>query len=532
MSILKKIRVILYTRVSTTDQKDNGYSLPDQLERLLLYCKIKGYEVVMHFEDDASAKTFNRPKFKEMKAYCQKHKKEIDLVLFIKWDRFARNIELSYPMIGEFREMGIGMNASEQPVDFSIPENKLLLALYLATPDVENERRGLNTKNGIRQARLLGYPTGTPPYGYKRAFLNGKPIFEANDKASLVLDAFQEVAKALVPVDHVRQALKAKGFEKSQNQFYIMLTNPLYMGYIFVKGNEHDPDRLVKGNFEGIVPVELFERVSNLLSKARGEREIPERGNHDLAFPLKGALVCSDCRRSMTIEVIKNGKGGKFPYYKCYNKKCTGEHKRLRAKDTNKTFLLFLDQFKVNSAGSELFKLMLNNLFSRKEMDASKLRDSYDKKVLDIDELRGRAVEKFLNGDLQKCDYERVVSNSEKSLREALADLERQEAALKGVDKQIEFGLSLMSEPSKFFDACSLEVKSKLMGLMFPEKVTSDGKTFQTQKINPALRLIMLITSKLGHKKDRAEALELASTLSREDNGVRTHDLWYHKPAL
>ena len=41
----------LYSRVSTEDQAREGFSLPEQKERLETFCKFKGYEIVDYYED-------------------------------------------------------------------------------------------------------------------------------------------------------------------------------------------------------------------------------------------------------------------------------------------------------------------------------------------------------------------------------------------------------------------------------------------------------------------------------------------------
>ena len=41
----------LYLRVSTEDQAREGFSLPEQRERLETFCKFKGYEIVDYYED-------------------------------------------------------------------------------------------------------------------------------------------------------------------------------------------------------------------------------------------------------------------------------------------------------------------------------------------------------------------------------------------------------------------------------------------------------------------------------------------------
>src|SRR5262245_42765339 len=127
-------RAIIYTRVSTDEQADRGYSLGHQEEQLRKYCDIKQIEIVEHFQDDASAKTFNRPEFQRAVDFVRKNKKRVDQLLFIKWDRFSRNISEAYKMIDALSALGVECNATEQWLDLTIPENKLLLAIYLATP--------------------------------------------------------------------------------------------------------------------------------------------------------------------------------------------------------------------------------------------------------------------------------------------------------------------------------------------------------------------------------------------------------------
>lgn len=83
----------------------------------------------------------------------QKNKGKTDLILFTKWDRFSRNASDAYLMISALRKLGVEPMAIEQPLDTTIPENKMMLAVYLTAPEIENDRRALNTFYGIRQAK-------------------------------------------------------------------------------------------------------------------------------------------------------------------------------------------------------------------------------------------------------------------------------------------------------------------------------------------------------------------------------------------
>lgn len=139
-----KKRAILYFRVSTDEQAD-GYSLRHQEERLRNYCDLHNISIIATYCEDHSAKTFTRPEFQKMLALLKKQKGMADLLLFTKWDRFSRNAGDAYSMISQLKKLQIEPQAIEQPLDLDIPENKMMLAFYLAAPEVENDRRALNT---------------------------------------------------------------------------------------------------------------------------------------------------------------------------------------------------------------------------------------------------------------------------------------------------------------------------------------------------------------------------------------------------
>ena len=81
----------LYVRVSTDEQAEKGYSQRNQEELLRKYCSINGIQIRDVIYEDHSAKTFNRPQWKKLLVNLKKNKNKIDLVLFMKWDRFSRN---------------------------------------------------------------------------------------------------------------------------------------------------------------------------------------------------------------------------------------------------------------------------------------------------------------------------------------------------------------------------------------------------------------------------------------------------------
>ena len=93
------MNVICYKRVSTDDQADRGFSLQHQEDMLQRYCDINHYNIIDIYTEDYSAKTFERPEWKKIMAYIKNHKKQVDSIIFLRWDRFSRNHYESSTMI-------------------------------------------------------------------------------------------------------------------------------------------------------------------------------------------------------------------------------------------------------------------------------------------------------------------------------------------------------------------------------------------------------------------------------------------------
>lgn len=59
------------------------------------------------------------------------------------WERFSRDMSEANLMLRKLNALGIEVQAIEQTIDFSIPENKAILTLYLVLPETDNDRRSL-----------------------------------------------------------------------------------------------------------------------------------------------------------------------------------------------------------------------------------------------------------------------------------------------------------------------------------------------------------------------------------------------------
>ena len=88
------MRVAVYARVSSERQAEKDLSIPAQLKALKKYALGRGWDVVAEYVDEAeSARSANRPAFKDMIAAAKNKVKPFDSILVWKLSRFARNRE-------------------------------------------------------------------------------------------------------------------------------------------------------------------------------------------------------------------------------------------------------------------------------------------------------------------------------------------------------------------------------------------------------------------------------------------------------
>jgi site-specific DNA recombinase len=291
--------VVVYTRVSTDEQAERGNSLHHQKDVLIKFEEIKKNEVLKLFVEDFSAKTFDRPEWSKLMAYVTANRKIVHEIHVLRWDRFSRNLENALKVIRDLKKLDITVNAIEQPLDMESPDHKVLLALYLVMPEVENDKNSMRTTESSRKARLNGCWTGTPPRGYSPyRNVNNKSTLIRNEKADLVIESFMEVAKNQCPVDTVRKEMNKKGLKMVKQAFLDMLRNVAYTGKILVRQWKKEDAVVVNGLHEGIINDDLFSAVQDVLA---GKKKIKSKSSKENeALPLRGYLKCPVCHGSLT----------------------------------------------------------------------------------------------------------------------------------------------------------------------------------------------------------------------------------------
>lgn len=481
-------KAILYIRVSTDEQAEKGYSLKHQEERLRTYCDQQNIIIAGIYKDDHSAKSFERPEFQKLLSNLKKNKGVANLLLFTKWDRFSRNAPDAYAMLNQLNKLSIEAQAIEQPLDLSVPENKIMLGLYLIAPEVENDRRALNTLVGMRRAKKEGRYMATAPKGYKNTRNeNNKPIIAPSNDASFIRKAFEELAKGTTDIETLRKELNKEGFNVSRSQFWCLVRNPIYCGKIFIPAYKDEAAYLVKGIHEPIISESLFYDVQDILNGRK--RNVPAKNTKREELPLRGFLVCKRCGKLLTGSA-SHGNGGKYFYYHCQHN--SGCKERFKAKEANQLFINQLGQIVVKPKILDTYYEVMSQLFKKDNSDkAQKLKNIQ----ADIDKLNQRiknAQSLMLDGELEASEYKEIKA----SLQPQIEKLERQKVqTADGADDYERFldkGFNILKNIDKYYESADLQGKQQIIGAIFSEKLIYEENQYRTTEPNPLLPLISL----------------------------------------
>ena len=128
-----KIKVYIYTRVSTTIQVD-GYSLDAQKARMKAFAEYNDYKIVGEYEDAGkSGKSIEgRLEFNRMMEDIKSGKDGVSYVLVFKLSRFGRNAADVLSTRQVMQDFGVNLVCVEDGIDSSKDAGKLMISVLSA----------------------------------------------------------------------------------------------------------------------------------------------------------------------------------------------------------------------------------------------------------------------------------------------------------------------------------------------------------------------------------------------------------------
>ena len=216
-------KCLIYSRVSSERQVNEGHGLDSQEKRCRDYAIGQGYKVVGIFRDEGkSGGLFERPAMKELLSELEKyiHEPTNTIVVFDDLKRFARDTQVHFQLKKEI----YGRNGSVESPNFKFedtPEGKFVETVLAAQAELE---RNQNRKQVIQKqkARLeQGYWAFGHPLALvtERDPIHGKLLVPNEPYTEIYKQAIELFAdKSLLTIDDVKRFInnkfELKGFGK------------------------------------------------------------------------------------------------------------------------------------------------------------------------------------------------------------------------------------------------------------------------------------------------------------------------------
>ena len=487
------MNVIIYTRVSTEEQtKGNG--LQFQERDIRSHCQLTGKVILKHYQEDHSAKNFNRPVFKELMNDLKSKRVKPKQLIVHRMDRFSRNFFDSLVVKKNLESFGVDLYCLDGNFDMSVPENIIPALFQMALPQVENDRRALNTKKGMRQALRAGKWVWKAPKGYLNGTEGGEIIKSPDSR--FIIKAFEAVALNLNSVDSIRLHLNSLGFKVSKQQFLNLLKNPFYKGYIKIKEWRDEKEEIIKGLHEPLVDEYLFERVQAvLLSKSKRQTKVATNSS---LFPLRGHLICNKCGSRLTASSSK-GRSKKYAYYHCQK----GCKERFGSDYANHCFDNYLSSFVVNNAVSELYLEILKDEFDKNEGSKEEQIKVLKTQIGNF-ERKGDCIDNdYSNGKLPLEHYLRLINKNNEKIDQLNMELNALKVSPTRFDKHLKYGINLIKHLPYYYKSSPVELKHKIIGSIFSDNLIFDGSSYRTERVNTILELVC--SESIDYRKGRKE---------------------------
>ncbi len=467
-------KAVIYCRVSTKEQVEEGNSLVTQEKNCREYAKKNNYEITAVFiEQGESAKTADRTELKKLMGFCTTKKNKVTAVIAYKIDRISRNTD-DYSLIRiQLKRYGIEIKSTSEFFEDN-PAGRFMENIIANVAQFDNEVRTERSVGGMRDAVREGRYVWLAPYGYTNVRVEGKATIAPNDFAPLVIKAFNEVALNIYPAEEVRKKLikegmvNAHGKPISKNCFYSLLRNKLYTGWCTQFGE------INKGGFQAIIEERLFNRVQWVLSRKKTKSK--ERLTESPDFPLRRFFIHPEGQ--LLTGCWSKGRNKKYPYYFFH------KHAKCFKRDEVETnFKKLLNSFKIDDSLFELVLSLIKKHLGYNFNDTKVEIEKQKKRAVDIKSkqliLLDKNIEGVISNELCKAKMEEI-DNELFEINRTLSYIPKETIDYYALFK---FTRNLLQNPGEAWEKASLTNKIKLQWFYFPHGIVFDGIDSRTTKI-------------------------------------------------
>ncbi len=340
-------RAVIYARVSTGKQEDEGTSLLTQADECRKYAATKGYTVTAAYSDTYTGTAlYERPQLSALREAIRS--KTVDVVIAYAIDRLSRDATHLGVILSESDHKGVAVEFVSEPLDDS-PEGQLIRFVRGYAAKLEHGKIKDRSKRGREHRARSGKPIpgGSAPLGYQwlREWIQtgtGGDVGHYTvagydldpDTKAIARRIFLDVISG-VSLTKLSAQLNAEGVPTSKGgrQWYhttlrAIIKNSIYKGepeslktiHETVKGKRspvrtRPENERVKGTAPAIVSPEEWQAANDQLARNRREA-VRESAEPELYLLRAGFIRCGYCGGPVTAGRITSRRNN-IPSYRC-----------------------------------------------------------------------------------------------------------------------------------------------------------------------------------------------------------------------
>ena len=507
-------RLALYTRVSTIEQSEEGYSIDEQERLLRSWAEKNNYEVYKCYSDRGiSGKDIkNRPALKELLKDAEE--KKFDMVISWKINRISRKLADVLKIVDILEKNDITFKSYSEPFETDTPAGKMQFQMLALIGEFERGTIAQNVKMGMCAkaksgewcgGRVLGYDL--VPVENQEGAKRKKNRLTINEKeAEAVRFIFNEYVNGKGYKAITNQLNKLSYKTKKGNDFSVgsireILTNPVYIGKVRynVRQNWSEKRRrninanpiITDGIHEPIIDEGLWDKVQAIMESKKGK---PSR-IYDGEYPLTGILKCPKCGAGMVISRTTNkladGTKKRIAYYCCGAWKNKGtsvcNSNTIRVDKANEYVFNRISELLSNE---KMVKSIVNNINKerhKKISPAKKELERIDKELEKIDRKKTKLFEAYEEEIISKEEFKERKDELNKRAKSLQEEKEPLLVTLSDdVSEEIpyEFIKSILENFSKVLtESASREQQKKLLHMIISEITINEAREIDSIKL-------------------------------------------------
>ena len=473
---IKPQKALIYCRVSSRAQEEEGNGLDSQETRCRQYAAQQGYDVLAVFPDTITGggDFMQRPGMVSLLAFLDAHPDEHFAVVFDDLKRFARDTRFHLDLREAFRKRG----ASIECLNFKFedtPEGEFIETIMAAQGALERKQNGRQVAQKMKARMQNGYWVHTAPVGYHYKTIKGrgKVLVHNEPLASIVREGIEGYASG-----RFQSQVEVKRFFESfpefprnkhgvivQQRVTDILTQPVYTGHIC---SETYGIVWQQAQHEPLISLATFDKVQE---RRNGTAKLPARINIGDDFALRGFALCGDCGKPLRSSWSK-GKTKRYPYYLCQTKGCESYGKSVARDKLEGEFAEIVKTLQPTQNLLKLTALMFKDAWNRRLALTEEVLSSGKRKVAAIEKQIDGLLERVLeatNPTVIKA-YEGKIADLERDKLKLREQLQNQAPSKGSFEQTLELALRFIANPWKVWESGDIALKRTVIKLAFAER--------------------------------------------------------------